>query len=119
METDGLERFPKEERISKWKEIERVLREGESLRGSFFTLFIRRAERRRFGILTKKIKGGVKRNKLRRRLREIYRKEKRWMEDGIEIVVVVGKEALEKTYWELREEFLGLLKKGGYWKGPS
>lgn len=62
-------------------------------------------DERKFGIIVDKhVKGGVKRNKMRRRIREIYRKEKFNLKKG-KIVFRLHKEALDAKFSELLLEF--------------
>jgi ribonuclease P protein component len=59
-------------------------------------------------ITTKRIGGAVVRNRVRRRLRDIVRKEQSRLRDGIWIVVVARSAAVNATYQALKDEWLRL-----------
>ncbi|MGQ9678622.1 MAG: ribonuclease P protein component, partial [bacterium] len=54
--------------------------------------------------LSAKIKGSVIRNRLKRRLREIYRRNKSWFSPGVDYLFQVRHEATRLDFHELKEE---------------
>jgi len=68
------ENFKKKEKLRK-KDIYLILKIGKKVHSKFFTIYYNDSEQPKFGIsLRKGIKGAVKRNKLKRRLRAVIRK---------------------------------------------
>jgi ribonuclease P protein component len=61
--------------------------------------------------VSKKVGAAVKRNGVRRRLREIFREALPGMNSDLDLVVSARPAAAEASYWELREEFLKALEK--------
>ena len=58
-----------------------------------------------------KLGNAVKRNRVRRRLREIYRLHEAQLRPGMDMVIVVRKGGFEATYQELETDFKRLVKK--------
>ena len=69
----------------------------------------------KFGMWVQKgFRGGVKRNKVRRRIREIYRRNKRFLKKGV-YLFYIKKRAQEATFMELLQEFKGITQGAGLW----
>jgi ribonuclease P protein component len=101
----------KYEIIRKRKEIERVLKHGKRFQTESVILRFLPAEKRRVAFLVpKQIKTAVMRNLIRRRFREIYRLNKESFLEGLEYIIQAREKAVNKNFWELREELLGLTK---------
>ena len=96
-------------------EFGRVRSEGKAEGGRFLVLgvFARKEEARfRVGFVTsKRLGGAVVRNRLRRRLREIVRKEQQRVRPGFWFVVVARAAAVRATYAELKDEWLRLAER--------
>ncbi len=70
--------------------------------------------RSRLGLTTgAKIGKAVRRNRVRRRLREIYRLREPGLKPGYDLVVVARGRAVEASYRELERHFASLLKRLG------
>jgi ribonuclease P protein component len=66
----------------------------------------------RVGIVTsRRVGGAVQRNRLRRRLREIFRARRHDLADGVWMVVTAKPGSALATFAELREEWLRLAKR--------
>lgn len=69
----------------------------------------------RLGItVSGKLGKAVVRNKIRRRLREIYRTNESALLPGVDLVIVARGRALRAAYGELERSFLKLCKKAGF-----
>ena len=115
--------LPKKNRLQKKKDFERVFAQGKGFRQDL--LFLKAAksdlETLRFGIVvSKKVsKSAVKRNKVKRRLREIIRLQLqsypilsvRQGEKGLDVVIVVLPGIEEKSFQEIEEMICKLFRK--------
>lgn len=79
-----------------------------------FTLFYKKNnfDYARVGFtITKKVGNAVTRNRLKRRLREIYRLNENKVKPGYDYVFVLKKEAVDLSYKDLESSFLHVLRK--------
>ena len=94
----------------------RLYAKGKSAATSRLVLYCRRreGERSRLGLTVgTRIGKAVVRNRVRRRLREIYRTNEGRFRPGTDLVVVARSRAVESTYRELEADFLRLAEKLG------
>lgn len=92
-------------------EFRRLYYKGKSAAGPLLVLYVRpnRRKENRLGLTVGvKIGKAVIRNRVRRRLREIYRLNERTLRRGVDLVVVARTGAVEASYRELEQEFLRL-----------
>ncbi len=97
-------------------EFRRLYRKGKSAVGTNIVLYARLRDRdtNRVGFtVSAKLAKAVRRNKVRRRLREIYRLNERTFRRGIDLVVVVRGRGVSAPYRVLEREFLALAGKLG------
>ena len=58
-----------------------IFKRGNKYKGKVITIFVLPAEQNQMGVaVSKRFKRAVDRNTIRRRIREIYRKNKRWFQ---------------------------------------
>ena len=106
-------RFPKSQRLTLNVEFQRVRTEGSSVRGEILTLGVLKnaaplfAARAGF-VTSKRVGTAVKRNKIRRRLREIFRKHQDEIVPGIWIVTIASARAARASFSALEDEWLRL-----------
>ena len=102
--------YSKGERLRNRAEFLEVYRLGEKVRGRYFFLYFLRNNLpySRLGItVTRKLGKTVKRNRIKRRLREIYRKNKQVVLPPCDLVINVTHSAVGASYQELERDFLG------------
>jgi ribonuclease P protein component len=99
----------KVERLRKRAEFLEVYRRGEKVRGRYFFLYFLRNNlpHSRLGItVTRKLGKTVIRNRIKRRLREVFRKNKSSVRPPCDLVVNVTHTAVGASYWALETDFL-------------
>ena len=108
-------RFPAARRLKLSREFERVRKEGRAVRGGLLMLGVLPVEGEkifRVGFVTsRRVGGAVVRNRLRRRLREIVRRNQHALMDGIWIVIVARPAAAHASSAALEEEWWRLAKR--------
>jgi ribonuclease P protein component len=95
-------------------EFRRLYNKGKSAVSPFFAVYCRKTNRpyNRLGITTGvKLGNAVKRNRVRRRIRALYRTNEEKFLPGYDIVVVARTRAVFSRYAELERSFLQLMKK--------
>jgi len=110
------EGLPKKERLRKDKEFQAVFREGKKLWINSILLIIYKPNSlnyRRLGIVvSKKIKKATQRNKVKRWIRELFRRNKDWFPKNCDIIIIPHPNLLNLEYKELvetaREKLLSL-----------
>ncbi|MBP3314171.1 MAG: ribonuclease P protein component [Oscillospiraceae bacterium] len=98
----------------------RLYRRGDSLANGFLVLYCRKngLKENRLGItVSGKMGKAVYRNKIRRRLREIYRLHEEEFSCGFDMVVVARTRGMSADYAQLEKAFLSLGGKLGLLRG--
>ena len=104
------QRLRPHERIRRRADFQRVYERGVRVHGRFGTLFILPNEQThgRLGIAaTKKLGGAVQRNRAKRLLREVFRRNK--LAPGFDVVVVARRDLLDTSLTILEAEYRKLL----------
>lgn len=117
MISDG-ETFARRERLIKTKDFRRVYGHGSSYRAGFVILRLlpnaALINRIGFSISAKSVKKAFRRNRIKRLFREAYRKNKKILKKGFDMVFVVrGDPKEDLSYAKAQQIFLGLSKKAG------
>lgn len=89
----------------------RLYRKGASIANGYLVLYCRRngSQQNRVGLtVSAKLGHAVQRNRLRRRLREIYRLHEHAFAPGYDLVVVARSRAMQASYWQLERAYLSL-----------
>ena len=91
-------------------EFRRLYNKGKSAVSPYFAIYCRKTNRpvSRLGITT-----GVKRNRARRRIRELYRTNEHRFLPGYDVVVVARARVIYGRYGDLERSFLQLMRKLG------
>ena len=95
-------------------EFRRLYSKGKSAVSPYFAIFCRKNYRgmSRLGITTGvKLGNAVKRNRVRRRIRELYRTHEEHISTGYDVVVVARTRAIYARYADLEQNFRKLMKK--------
>jgi ribonuclease P protein component len=108
-------RFPASRRLKLNREFERVRNEGRTVRGKLLLLGALNCEAGgsfRVGIITsRRIGGAVVRNRVRRRLREIVRRNQHALVADVWFVIVARPAAARASSTTLEEEWLRLAQR--------
>jgi ribonuclease P protein component len=97
-------------------EFERVYRGGSVYRGRLFSVHVlaNTTGKLRLGLsVSKKVGSAVKRNKVRRRLKEVFHSSAERLSGNLDFVISARPAAAEATFEELNEEFLRSLRRFG------
>lgn len=113
------EGFPKAERVRRNDEFTRILRTGERVQGRLLSVcWVRPPDAgpdapNRVGIAVgRKLGGAVVRNRLKRRIREAYRRSKRELPcRGISMVFLASPRMIGRSWDEVQEELRTLLRR--------
>ena len=110
-------RFPAMRRLKVSREFERVRKEGRAVRGGLLILSVLPVDgekRFRVGLITSRRVGeAVARNRVRRRLREIVRRNQQSLKGGIWFVVIARRSAAQTDSATLEVEWLHLAQRAG------
>ena len=113
--------YSKADRILKRREFEALQTAGEKLYTKFFLISVRPSPsgRSRLGItVTKKVSPkAVERNRVKRRVREFFRKNRAALRSPLDIVVIARRDAMLCSLTEITRTFLGALGKHGFLNG--
>lgn len=110
-------RFTSSMRLKTTADFQKVRVEGSSYQGKLMVLGVRfrRGEPHttaRLGLVTTRRTGNaVARNRIRRRLREIFRKHREALDQKCDIVVIARKAAAEAAFSELESEWVRLARR--------
>ncbi len=102
--------------LKKNYEFQRLYSKGKSAVNPYLVVYARKTKKRdmRIGFtVSTKLGKAVVRNRVRRRLREIYRLSEERFVPGTELVVVARVKAVRATYAQLQDAFLGSCEKLG------
>ncbi len=116
MAREAPEGFPKRYRIVRGAEFRAIYDAGRKIVSESFVLFCRENDlpHHRLGItVTRKIGGAVKRNRIKRLMREVFRRSCGEMRGHFDLVLNARSPCLSAGYHELREELLAAVRKVG------
>jgi ribonuclease P protein component len=107
-----LASFRSHERIKTRAEFQQIYRKGARMHGRYSTVFVLANQREvgRLGIAaTKKLGGAVERNRAKRLIREVFRRNK--VARGFDVVVVPKRELLETGLTTLEADYRNTLER--------
>lgn len=114
MAGEASEQFPKSNRILKRDVFVRTYEKGRKLQARYFTAFVlpNLEGKSRIGITTtRKLGNSVERNRARRLVREVFRKNKWLVPSGVDIVINPKKPLSKLNYPDLESDFLAFLER--------
>jgi ribonuclease P protein component len=106
--------FRSHERLRRRKDFQLALRQGSRRQTKNFTIILRpnALQFSRLGVsVSKKVGNAVKRNRVKRCLREFFRLHKHKLPPSHDFVIMASKEAATLAYHEVREELAAVLIK--------
>jgi len=106
--------FPKDERIRKKRDFEKVFSYGRRIRDKYFLIICHKSGlgKQRVAIVVGKRYGNAYlRNKIKRKMREIYRMNKEKFPLSTDCIIIPHKSVLSLSFQEIKEDLLHLLKK--------
>lgn len=109
----GAEAFGARERIRRQSDFQAARREGRRVEGRHFLLHVRpTGGGRRLGITVSRAVGiATVRNRVKRIVREVYRRERGALPDGIDVVVIARRPAAAIAYAAARDELCALFRR--------
>jgi ribonuclease P protein component len=99
--------FLKKERLLNRKDFVNLNRSGKRYRTAHFTVIFKQNGLgiTRLGIIvSKKTGNAVKRNRVKRLIREFFRLSKDYLPQGYDLIIVANKGAYGLNFWNLKEE---------------
>jgi len=101
----------KKEIIKGKKSFEKVLSSDKRFKIGHLKVFVYHGSRRKVGfVVSSKVRKAVVRNRIKRWLREIYRKEKHMFKNNAEMIILIDRFDSKMTYNTLREDVLNILR---------
>ena len=100
-------------------EFRRIYAKGRSGVSPYLVVYVRpnrRGRNRLGGTVSTKLGHAVVRNRVRRRIREIFRLSQGKMKQGYDCIVVARTRAAHADYWELKRAFEKTCKKLDLWE---
>jgi ribonuclease P protein component len=118
MEKDlpGGKKFPKKLRLVLNSDFQNLVKRGRRIKGDRLYLIVgkTRGDERKLAVsVSKKIGGAVVRNRLKRRIREIFRQNMEMFPRGASVLVGFREGAAGLDYGRLKEEVVRLLRRLG------
>jgi len=112
-----MPRFLKSERLKKSKDFKAVFEQCRKLEDknlAFYVQFKEDAGLKKFGVsLSRALGKAYRRNRLKRRLREIYRVEKEKFRGGYQVILIPKRGSVDRSFDEMRQSFLSLALRAG------
>ncbi len=103
-----IESYGPHERIRKKKDFTVLYKKGICARGRFFNLIHLPnglGHSRMAAVTSKKVGKAVERNRIRRKARALYRRNREWLPYPMDMLIIAKKEFGEATWTELRERY--------------
>jgi ribonuclease P protein component len=105
-----------QERIRNKKEFSHLYKNGSRYRGKYFNLIYTSSDlsfSRMAVVISKKVGNAAKRNKIKRQMRTLFRRNKDLLESSFDILIIAKKEILEASWLLLQEDYFAALRSIG------
>ncbi len=102
-----------QERIRKRKDFLSLYKKGKRYRGKYFNLIYLSNDfsfSRMAVIVSKKVGNAVKRNKIKRQMRTLFRRNKSLLKAPLDIIIIAKKEILESSWLTLKGDYFSALE---------
>jgi ribonuclease P protein component len=102
-----------QERIRKRKDFLSLYKKGKRYRGKYFNLIYFSNDysfSRMAVIVSKKVGIAVKRNKIKRQMRTLFRRNKSLLKTPLDIIIIAKKEILESSWLTLQGDYFSALE---------
>ena len=102
-----------QERIRKRKDFLFLYKKGYRYRGKYFNLIYLSNDfsfSRMAVIVSKKVGNAVKRNKIKRQMRALFRRNKSLLKAPLDIIIIAKKEILESSWLTLKGDYFSALE---------
>ncbi len=102
-----------QERIRKRKDFLFLYKKGKRYRGKYFNLIYLSNDfsfSRMAVIVSKKVGNAVKRNKIKRQMRTLFRRNKNLLKAPLDIIIITKKEILESSWLTLQGDYFSALE---------
>ena len=102
-----------QERIRKKKDFLYIYKKGRRHRGKYFNIIYLSSDSsfsRMAVVISKKVGNAVKRNKIKRWMRTLFRRNKDLLESSFDIIIIAKKEILEASWLKLQEDYFIAIK---------
>lgn len=108
------EQFTKEQRLRKRRDFLICYTYGRRVQHRYFTLYLleRKEGKTRLGLtVSRKLGGAVLRNRVKRKVREIFRRSAVFFpSEGYDLVFIAKKGCIDLGYWELEKELTRVIR---------
>ncbi len=102
----------KEKIIQKSEEFTRIIKNNQSVRNNFFSIYYINSEKNKYGItIPKKIGNAIVRNKIKRQIKNIIYNNEKDIQSSYNYVIIIKEAVLKLKYTEIEQELLNTFKK--------
>lgn len=105
-----------QERIRNKKEFLHLYKKGSRYRAKYFNLIYISSDlgfSRMAVVISKKVGNAVKRNKFKRQMRSLFRRNKDLLESSFDILIIAKKEIIEASWRMLQEDYFAAIRSIG------
>lgn len=107
-----INKLEKSEILKRRSDFATLIRQGNRLSSKHITLYFTESNTLKYGFaVSRKVGNAVKRNKARRRIREILRQQKEMLPNKKKVVVFIRPGCERIEFCKLEREYVNLLKK--------